>query len=142
MIDLKKEIFEPVAARISERATSLSEIHRFDRCGIEGWLKVEAIYALSDMVKSINNSGPDLTLTDGIKIELKASTDFNAARIRDVCLQENYDAPCLFLADGSNPNRVSNIENERVEVVDFRIISDGANNWIVGLAAPRRWQQP
>lgn len=140
MIDLKKEIFEPVAARISERATSLSEIHRFDRCGIEGWLKVEAVYALSGMVQRVRNEGADLTLTDGTQIELKGATDFNTNLMREACLK--YDAPCLFLADGSNPNRVSNIENERVEVVDFRIISDGANNWIVGLAAPRRWQQP
>jgi len=134
MIDIKNEIFKPVAERIRERASSLSEIHRFHCCGIEGWLKVEAIKALSGMVKSVNNRGPDITLTDGTQIELKGATNFDAASIRRGCLKD--DAPCLFLADGSNPKKVKNIENEKVEVKASQIISDGPNNWMVGLAAP------
>ncbi|MCD6394518.1 MAG: hypothetical protein J7M40_13550 [Planctomycetes bacterium] len=134
MRDIKNEIFEPVAERISERATSLSEIHRFNNCGIEGWLKVEAVYALSNMVESVNNRGPDLTLQDGTKIELKAATDFNAEYIRNGCLRDGV--PCLFLADGRDPERISEIENEEVEVIASRIINEESGNWIVGLAKP------
>ncbi len=146
MYDLKNDIFEPVANRISERAPSLSEIcHLCANSGIEGWLKVEVVSALSGMVQSINNKGPDLTLTDGTQIELKGMTDFNADYIRKGCLWEHKeckrgehydDAPCLFLADGSKPERVNEIEDKKVEVIAYQIISDGPNNWIVGLAAP------
>ena len=133
MEDIENKIFEPIAKRISKRADSLGAIRRFRNCGIEGWLKVEAVYALSDMVKSVNNKGPDLTLTDGSEIELKGTTDFNAEYIRGGC---QYGVPCLFLADGSEPERVSDIDDEKVKVKASRIISDGSNNWIVGLAAP------
>ena len=138
MEDLKNKIFKPVAAWISERASSLSEIHRFPRCGIEAWLKVEAVYALSDMVKSVSNKGPDLTLTDGTKIELKGATDFNAAYIREGCTK--YGTPCLFLADGSKPEIVKNIENEEVKLIASQPIGEGSNKWIVGLAAPERFR--
>jgi len=136
MRDIENEILEPVARQIRKHASSLSEIRRFDRCGIEGWLKVEAVFALSGMVQSINNEGPDLTLTDGTQIELKGTTDFNPNYIRDGCVSD--DVPCvlcLFLADGSNPKRVNEIEDERVKVI-YRRINDGSNDWIVGLAVP------
>jgi len=71
-------IFEPVKKRVTGRADSLSEIRRLcANSGIEGWLKVEAVKALSCMVKSVNNQGPDLTLTDGTQIELKGATNFD-----------------------------------------------------------------
>ena len=135
MCDLTNDIFEPVAKRISERVSSLSEIRRLcNNCGIEGWLKVEAVYALSGMVRSVNNRGPDLTLTNGTKIELKGMTNFDAVSIQNGCA--NYGVPCLFLADGSNQERVNEIENEEVRVIASRIIREESGNWIVGLAKP------
>jgi len=42
-INLKTEVFEPVVSRVIERRDSLSNVKRFQRTGIEGWLKVEIV---------------------------------------------------------------------------------------------------
>jgi hypothetical protein len=59
------EVFEPVADRVKRKAESLKHLRRFERCGIEGWFKVEAVAALGLRVKKIQNEGPDLLLRDG-----------------------------------------------------------------------------
>jgi hypothetical protein len=67
-MNLKKDILEPVAKRIKDRAESLRGVKQFVRqhpktkIGIEGWLKVETIEALSGMVtlSRIMNKSMDL----------------------------------------------------------------------------------
>ena len=56
----REKIFCPVAKRVLDQADSLREIARFPKAGIEGWLKVEAVWALSDLVAKLQNKGPDL----------------------------------------------------------------------------------
>ena len=140
MISLKDDVLLPVAARVREQASSLRSIRRFQRCGVEGWLKVEAVCALSELVEGVRNTGPDLLLSDGTSIELKAATDFNTTAMRNACIK--YGCPCLFLADGTEPQRIYDIEDTRVYVVGYESISDGSNEWILGLVAPRSQMHP
>ena len=66
-MNLKKDILEPVAKRIKDRAESLRGVKLFaqyhkTKIGIEGWLKVETVAALSEQVKlsRIMNKSMDL----------------------------------------------------------------------------------
>jgi len=136
-IDLKKDIFLPVANRIRTRADSLKAIKRFAKCGIEGWLKVEAVAALDAKIKYVKNKGPDLVVGHGIQIELKAATDFNPSGIIDGTLK--YNCPCLFLADGSDPAKIAKINQfANVSIIDYQIFSDGEADWVIGIIGPAK----
>lgn len=75
--DLKQDVFQPVVSRIIARSDSLRGVKRFNNIGIEGWFKEEIVAALDAKVASLNNAGPDLTLKDQTKIEIKAATNFS-----------------------------------------------------------------
>jgi hypothetical protein len=139
-MDLKHDVFELVAARIKLRADSLQNIKRFPRTGIEGWFKVEIIAALGKTIRTLNNKGPDLTLddstTDGMEVEIKAATDFNPSW----CFLEpvrKYSCPTLFLCDGSDPKKLSYKLGDDMEIVAYKVFSDGKNDWLVGLVKPK-----
>ena len=130
MVDLKNEVLEPVYKRIKSRADSL-EVFREPRFknkkfGIEGWLKVETVSALPNMVEEIKNEGADLTLSGGEKIELKGMTDFNPKYIRKGVTKYKYHCDCLFLADGSDESEIRKLgddEDDEVTLVDYKIFS-------------------
>ena len=138
-MDLKHDVFELVTARIKLRADSLQNIKRFSRTGIEGWFKVEIVAALGQIVRSLNNKGPDLLLDDGttqgIKVEIKAATDFNPTW----CFLEpvrKYFCPTLFLCDGSDLKKLVYKIVDDMEIVSYEVISDGKNDWLIGLVKP------
>jgi hypothetical protein len=134
-LDVKSEIFEPVVERIVARRDSLIHIKRFSRTGIEGWFKVEVVAALGNMVKALQNKGPDLLLEDGTQIELKAATDFHKKFFVDPI--RKYSAPSLFLGDGTKPTKLTDCAEPDIDIVGFRVFSDGRNNWLLGLVRPR-----
>ena len=134
-MDLIKDIFKPVAARIRQRADSLINIKRFPGTGIEGWLKVEIVAALGQRVRRLQNKGPDLLLDDDTEIEIKAATDFNKVYLFDPI--RKYGCPCLFLGDGSKPESLTENVTEHFEIVAYEIISDGVNDWMLGLVKPK-----
>jgi len=133
--DLKADVFEPVVERIIARRDSLVNVKPFPRTGIEGWFKVEIIAALEDMVKALQNKGPDLLLKDGTRIELKAATDFHkgffAGPIR------KYNVPSLFLGDGPDPTKLTSCADPAIEIVGYKVFSDGRNDWLLGLVRPK-----
>ena len=135
IMDLEKDIFNPVAARIRQRADSLINIKRFPGTGIEGWLKVEVVAVLGQRVRRLQNKGPDLLLDDYTEIEIKAATDFNKVYFFDPI--RKYGCPCLFLGDGKNPKLLTEDVSEEFELVAYEIISDGVNNWMLGLVKPK-----
>jgi len=134
-LDLKQDVFMPVVARMVERSYSLRNIKRFPRSGIEGWFKVEIIAALGNRVKSVNNKGPDLTLEDGTHVEIKAATNFE----RNYCIGpvEKYGCPSLFLADGTDPTKLTAKPTVGFEIVGLEVVSDGSSDWVVGMVKPR-----
>jgi hypothetical protein len=136
------EVFEPVADRVKRKAESLKHLRRFERCGIEGWFKVEAVAALGLRVKKIQNEGPDLLLRDGY-IELKAATDCNTSYILEA-LTKFPNTPCLFLGSSDNIRIHACVERLKKgldngsRMVAHETFSDenGKDCWIVGLIVP------
>lgn len=133
-MDLRDDVFVPVAKRLRDRADSLREVRRFRRSGIEGWLKVEAVAALGQKIEALQNKGPDLLLRTGDKIQLKAATDLNIQYIREGATK--YGTPCIFLGDGDDGERIERISGGGVKLVDRQVLSDGVNQWVVGIVAP------
>jgi hypothetical protein len=137
---LKEKVFGPVAKRVMDRADSLLRIARFPLTGIEGWLKVEAVRALGDLVQKLQNRGPDLGLVGDRFIELKGATDCNPSWILGG-LKYQTDYPrlaCLFIGSGSNiPACVERLKQDS-RVVAYETFSIGTDNWIVGLIVPMR----
>ena len=134
-LDLKQEVFQPVLSRVVDRSDSLRNVKRFPNTGIEGWLKVEVVAALGDRVKSLNNKGPDLTLADGTEVELKAATNFQGSWCVAGTLK--YGVASLFLADGANRTERISPENANLEIVARHVLSDGENDWLLGMVKPR-----
>jgi len=136
MVDLKMEVFDPVAKRIIERSDSLKVARKFSRSGIEGWLKVEAAAALNEKVLAFQNRGPDLLLEGNLQVELKAATDLNPAWIvKEGVLK--YGCPCLFLGDGQQ-SKIDRIRTDaRSILLAYEVFSDGQNPWVIGIIAPK-----
>jgi len=136
--ELKSEVFEPVAKQIIARSDSLLNIKHFQRTGVEGWFKVEIIAALGNMVKSVQNKGPDLLLDDGTLVELKAATDFHKRFfVEPIREYREYGAHCLFMGDGTKLNILTNCVEPDIDIVAFKVFSDGRNDWLLGLASPK-----
>lgn len=135
--ELKSDVFEPVAKRIIARSDSLLNIKRFQRTGIEGWFKVEIVAALGNMVNSLQNKGPDLLLDDDTQIELKAATDFHKGFFVDPIRKYKYSAHCLFMGDGTDPTTLTSCVEPDIDIVGFKVFSDGRNNWLLGLVSPK-----
>ena len=135
-MDLKRDVFLPVAERLKARKDSLLPLGRFlgSQIGIEAWFKVEVVAALGDEITALNNKGADLSLSTGEEIELKAATDLNLGYIRKGCTRDNV--PCLFLGDGRDPTRIDELEAEDVKFIAYEVFSDGANDGVVGLIEP------
>jgi len=132
-MDLKRDLFLPVAKRLRDRADSLREMRRFPRSGIEGWLKVEVVAALGEKVTKLQNKGPDIVLSTGDKVELKAATNLEPRYLRDGSTK--YNTSCIFLGDGRDPMRVAQIAGNGVKLVAYEVFSDGFNEWVVGIVA-------
>ena len=135
-MDLKSDIFYPVVERIRQRVDSLRKIKRFKRVGIEGWFKVVA--ALGEKIEAIKSRGLDLLLKDGTKIELKAATDLHKGFFINPIRKYEYQASCLFLGDGTNPNILTKNSSDDIEIVAYEVISDEIGDWIIGLVKPRK----
>lgn len=133
-LDLNRDVFQPVFSRITERSDSLREVKRFTNAGIEGWFKVEIVAALGGRVISLNNKGPDLTLEDQTKIEIKAATNYGNWFVIDPI--KKYGSPVLFLADGSGVIEFKKRANA-YEVIGCEVFSDSTNNWLLGMAKPK-----
>ena len=134
-LDLKQDIFQSVVARVGERGDSLRNMMRFTNSGIEGWFKVEIVASLGEKTL-VNNKGPDLTLEDGTKIEIKAATNFD----KNWCVTEplrKYGKPVLFLAGGASPEKLNRAKDDSFEIVACEGVSDGVNDWLLGMVKPR-----
>ena len=129
------DIFIPVAIHLEQRADSLRGVKRFPRTGLVGWFKVEVFAALGNKIQAFQNRGPDLLLESRSEIELRAATDFNPSYLREGSLK--YGVPCLFLADGSNHSeRRAKLDDDKSELVAYRVFPEGEDEWIVGLIFP------
>ena len=144
LADLKRDVFQPVAKRLRERADSLQQVARLFReernnIGIEGWLKVEVAAALGEKVARLHSGrcgGPDVSLVTGDKIELKAATDLNLVYIREGCTK--YGVPCMFLGDGRDAARKLAIPPSGTVLIAYEIFTDGSNDWVIGMIAPEQ----
>lgn len=94
------EIFITVRDRIISKKESLDKLLSLNSSiSFEGWLKVEAICALSNVIEKVNNRGIDLELkNDCHGIELKASTDNLNKNYFTNSRNEYYTCPVLFIA--------------------------------------------
>ena len=128
--ELRIKVFDPVSARVLQNADSLKSVKRFPRSGIEGWLKVEVVAALGSLVCGLRNKGPDIELTDGTKLELKAATDLNIEYIR---AGVSEGVACLFLGDASDSKRLSQLDCDGIKMFVHQLFSDGSSNWVIGL---------
>ena len=127
-------ILSSVKDRIYGRVDSLDSVFRFKRSGIEAWFKVEVVAALGEQVTSLNNRGPDMTLTDGLHIELKAATDFNPSYYRDGALKDGV--PCLFLGNGENERNMNRLKSmKQIRIIGFHCFS-GLHSWAIGCIVP------
>ncbi len=131
-------ILSTVANRVKRHCDSLDPIFRFKRSGIEGWFKVEVVAALGGEILKLNNKGPDLTLIDGIDLELKAATDFNPSYLRDGALKDNV--PCLFLGNGEHKQNIERLKSMvEIHVVGIEYVS-GLHAWAVGCIVPAKFE--
>lgn len=137
-------IFKIVAKRIKEKQESLRQLKQLEQVkrktrsiGIEGWLKVEAIAALGDKVKSVNGIGPDLDLVEGIKIELKAATNFDPDYIKKGATK--YKTPCIFLGDANDKkiHELKNSDKVDIDILDIEPFGDDGNKWVIGIIKPK-----
>jgi hypothetical protein len=128
--ELSLKVFAPVAERVIQRKDSLESLQRFPKSGIEGWLKVEAVVALGGLVCKLHNRGPDIELTDGTLIELKAATDLNSQYIRKGV---SKCPSCLFLGDGRNRDELARLDGSGINVVAHRLFYIGESKWVIGL---------
>jgi hypothetical protein len=127
-------ILSRIASKVRERVDSLDHVFRFKRSGIEAWFKVEVVAALGGLVVSLNNKGPDLTLSNGMMIELKGATDFNPSYLRDGALKDKV--PCLFLGNGEEERSISRLKSmTSIHVVGLEFIK-GHYKWVVGCIVP------
>jgi hypothetical protein len=129
---LKLEVFEPVANRVKGKRESLKHVRRFERSGIEGWFKVEAVAALGDRVVALQNKGPDLRLCD-VCVELKAATDCNTSYILG---KPRYRCPVLFLGSSDKISACMERLKKDSQEVSYETFSDGKHEWVVGLIIP------
>jgi hypothetical protein len=147
-MDLKKDILEPVAKRIKDRAESLRGVKQFARqhpktkIGIEGWLKVETVAALSEQVKlsRIMNKSMDLVFQgeENLHLELKAATNLAPDWIcKDGTLK--YKCPCLFLGDGSSAEtEITSWKTKYdIEVIGYETFFDPENRWVIKIITPK-----
>lgn len=134
---LKSLIFPVVLKRIEERKDSLVPMGKFDARGIEGWFRIEIVAALVKTnypVIDVRNRGIDLVLKGGLNVELKGQTNFVPSEIK---VGLKYGTPCLFLANGKDKRKIEKLESyDDVELLCFEIISDGTNEWVMGLIGP------
>lgn len=132
-----KTILAAVAGRVQKHVDSIDSVFRFERTGIEAWFKVETVAALDEIgeqVVSLNNKGPDMTLTGGLQIELKAATDFNPSYLRDGSLKDS--APCLFLGSGENASNIDRLKAmNQIRVIGLEY-ARGIHTWAVGCIVP------
>ena len=136
-LDLIQDVFQPVVARVKERGDSLRRTGSFPNSGIEGWFKVEVVACLGEKT-FVNNKGPDLTLEDGTKIEIKAATNFTKYWCVSHPLRTyEYSIPVLFLAGGASPEKLKRAKDDSFEIVACEVVSDDANDWLLGLVKPR-----
>jgi hypothetical protein len=137
-MNLKEQLFDPVAKRLMSRDDSLMEVSRFPRTGIEGWLKVEAVAALGDYVEKLQNEGPDRLLRDGFRVELKAATDCNPTWILEG-LKKYPTEPlgCLFMGSGMNISSCMERLQGCSRIVAHEIFRVGMHRWIIGLIVRR-----
>lgn len=99
-------IFTAVKDRVIDKVDSLNGLGVLNnRISFEGWLKVEAINAISQQIDRVQNRGSDLKLIDGSKIELKASMDDlhkgNFYRQENGKYVGRYVDPVLIIAGGN-----------------------------------------
>ena len=133
---LREDVFNTLVGHIRKRRKSLAEVKRFRNVGIEGWLKVETIAALSEKIKAVQNKGPALILEGNIEIESKAATDFSLAWIKGGL---KYGTTCLFLLDGSDREKIKALKYDKsINVIGCKQFNDGKNQWVIGIAEAMR----
>lgn len=135
-MELLEDILNPVISRILDKRDSLKDIKKFEKTGVEGWLKVEVVAALKNKVAELQNKGPDLLLKDDTAIVLKAGTDFNPAYFIEGSLK--YNCPCIFLGDADNHKRIAELtSNSGIKIVGYKMFNDGMSDWIIGMIRPK-----
>jgi hypothetical protein len=98
---------------------------------------VETVVALGQKVTSVSNRGPDLTLEDGTRIEIKAATHFyRTSYITDPF--RRYSVAVLFLSGRASVENLKKAEDDSFEVVACDVVSDGENSWLLGMVKPKK----
>jgi hypothetical protein len=136
-----KSIFQQIASRLESRRDSLSEIKKLENSsngskgmGIEGWLQVEAVKALGEKIKKVQNRGPDLIIDDNGKkfdIELKGMSNFS---VTDNSFKAHQADTYLFLCDfdGNQEKKLERLKNiKKWKLIDYRKFNDGVGDWIL-----------
>lgn len=133
----ERRILERVSSRIRQRKDSLDALSKVRQQGVgfEGWLKVETIAALKDIVEeiSVKSPGPDLEMCingETGRVELKAHnlTSFGWARNG---AKKYATVSCLFLMK-SGKNLARDIEKTQSEGFEIKV-ENIDTDWIIGL---------
>ena len=131
-----RRILKAVVQRVTERVDSLDPVFKF-KTGIEGWFKVEFVYALErlgEKVERLQNKGPDILLTGDLQIELKGASDFNPSYLSRGALKDNV--PCIFLGSGEEIHNIEKLKaNPRIHVIGIKKIQS-KHTWAVGCIIP------
>jgi hypothetical protein len=141
MQEYRNTIFPLIFNRIKQRSESLVAIGKghFNQCGLEGWLKVEAVAALANdkmhTVQKISNKGVDLALASGLTLELKGATDFN---ISGFPAEVAKKGTLLFLQNGNDQEKIKALQT-KVTLICHDYFVDSANNrWIMGIVTQKQ----
>ncbi len=124
--ELYDKIFIPVKNRVVQQKASLDKLNDLNSSiSFEGWLKVEAIYALNDIVDRVGSKGSDLIFNNKLPaIELKASIDRLNKNYFTNSKNELYSEPVLFIAGiGQKPLKQIASENS-LTIIGQETIND------------------
>ena len=137
-MDLIKDVFEPVYQKVKEQKKDLIGKQKTPTHGFENWLTIQLKSALKEtgLQPVSHGQGPDITFSDGSKLELKAAANFSLPwLIGDGAL--HHKSPVLFLFNGTDGNMIEKLKNRsEVRVLHYRYLSDGIDDWILGLVEP------
>ena len=140
MVDLINDVFPSVNERVLEKKADLIGKQKTPTHGFEAWLTIQLKIALKEtgLQPVSHKQGPDISFSDGSKLELKAAANFSLPwLIRDGALHHN--APVLFLFNGNDKNKINEVKKRpEVRVLHYKYISDGIDDWILGLVVPEK----
>ncbi len=137
VVDLINDVFKPVYKRVLEKKADLIGKQKKATHGFECWLPRSAHYCFGR-----HRFRPDVIKREQILLSLMDETELKAESgfSFDWIIEEGalkHKAPVLFLSGLKRKNKIKELEERPdVKVLHYKYLSDGKDDWILGLIEP------